>query len=573
MKKSLFLILFLIPSFAFSNLKTAMINDFTRIEEIFQNYYAPKAWKEEYNGWNLISEADKAKNEIDLVTQANPKEYHKIVKNFLKSTLDFHVTPKFSSMEYSSLPFHLTSAEGKYYVTYVAKSLSYVCYNAPEFGDEIISIDNRPIAELLSEFAAEEFGISDSKTTQKFAEYFFSKRLGALGMEVPKGTIKLEYLPKYSSKTVTIDVPWIHVPEKINYEMPWKSQAKGIFKLKNKPEVKKVKSLFPLSESHALDIVMISPHYLVDQEFSVDGPSKFLGSLKSDLPPIGTIIEKLPKNPYFDGYVFEGPYHSIVGFLRIPTFSPAGDEDEAIEVFQQIISTYENVTDALVIDLRNNPGGLLDYMYTLLSYLAISPLQVPTQRMINTQGEIKDYYEILEKLNEVNNINDLKEILDEKFCGEEVTFDTKKKLSSYFKDSIDSWNNGEKMTPPLYIYGIDKIFPNKKVSYSKPIILLINELDISCGDFFPAILQDNKRAILFGERTAGAGGAVKTIEYPNMLGIKSISYTRTIAERVDLSKIESIGIIPDIQYSLTKDDILDDFSPYVSEVQKVLESL
>src|SRR5262249_32681194 len=44
--------------------------------------------------------------------------------------------------------------------------------------------------------------------------------------------------------------------------------------------------------------------------------------------------------------------------------------------------------------------------------------------------------------------------------------------------------------------------------YTKPIIILIDELSISAADIFPAMMQDNHRALLVGVRSSGGGGSV-----------------------------------------------------------------
>jgi hypothetical protein len=50
--------------------------------------------------------------------------------------------------------------------------------------------------------------------------------------------------------------------------------------------------------------------------------------------------------------------------------------------------------------------------------------------------------------------------------------------------------------------GVAEILPAKN-PYTKKIVVLINELDFSAAEFLAAILQDNKRATLFGESTGG----------------------------------------------------------------------
>jgi hypothetical protein len=112
--------------------------------------------------------------------------------------------------------------------------------------------------------------------------------------------------------------------------------------------------------------------------------------------------------------------------------------------------------------------------------------------------------------------------------------------------------------------------PSQKARFTRPILVLINELSISCGDFFPAILQDNKRAVLFGVRTSGAGGYVQEQEFHNSLGISKIRITSSIAVRANGRPIENLGVSPDIRYKITADDIRNGYGGYAAAVNKAM---
>lgn len=138
---------------------------------------------------------------------------------------------------------------------------------------------------------------------------------------------------------------------------------------------------------------------------------------------------------------------------------------------------------------------------------------------------------------------------------------------------LEEWNAGHTLTRPTPIEGVDMINPHPEFHYTKPILMLINELDMSGGDFMAAILQDNERATLFGCRTAGAGGVVERFKFPNQQGIALCSYTASIAERINLQKIEDLGVTPDIDYQLTVHDVQHHYEGYVSAVNQAVEAL
>ena len=115
---------------------------------------------------------------------------------------------------------------------------------------------------------------------------------------------------------------------------------------------------------------------------------------------------------------------------------------------------------------------------------------------------------------------------------------------------------GSKPSNPVYLEGLAEILPAKN-HYTKKIVVLINELTFSAGEFLAAILQDNNRATLFGVRTAGAGGCAKRYTLPSFaqFGIDYGTLTWTIAWRTNGQPIENIGVHPDVKYSLTAEDI------------------
>ena len=118
-----------------------------------------------------------------------------------------------------------------------------------------------------------------------------------------------------------------------------------------------------------------------------------------------------------------------------------------------------------------------------------------------------------------------------------------------------------KPTNPVHLNGVAEILPAKN-HFTKKIIVLINNLDFSASEFFAAILQDNKRAILFGERTAGAGGCVRRMPGNQFLGEEYWTLTWTMAWRTIGQPIENIGVHPDIRYTLTAKDFQFGFIDY-----------
>ncbi len=256
--------------------------------------------------------------------------------------------------------------------------------------------------------------------------------------------------------------------------------------------------------------------------------------------------------------------------MRIPRYRGGAYE---VDIFARIIAYLEKNTSALVIDQVNNPGGSVYYLYALTSLLTNEPLHTPKHRMTITQEDVAFALKYEQLFASIRSDDDARSLLGDSMDGYPMTYQTSQFMLNFFRFIINEWNNGRTLTQPYYLYGVDSINQHPQTRYTKPILVLVNRLCFSGGDFFPAILQDNKRVTLFGSKTAGAGGYVDTFYYANPFGIADIDYTGSIAERIDNNPIENLGVTPDIYYDITENDLQTNYSGYVQAVLDAVEAL
>jgi hypothetical protein len=300
---------------------------------------------------------------------------------------------------------------------------------------------------------------------------------------------------------------------------------------------------------------------------------QFIGYKESKLPALGHKIWSPQKLEYFEAYAYLTEGGKRVGFLRIPTFHPE-DPITAGKEFAFLIKYFQFHTECLVIDMMGNPGGDYFYMNHLLSMLTPTPLNVPPERNTLTQEDVMFAINTLDLFGAMlGNLNQqqIDEIFGTMLSGYPVDEAILKNIMEYCEFIVSEWNQGHMLSGLCHIYGFKEVLPSRQVNFKKPILVLIDELDFSCGDIFPAILQDNQRATLMGRTTAGAGGYVISSNHHNRLGIGSYTITGSIIERVNGLKIENVGITPDVPYSLTVRDVTESYVDFAQAVRGVLK--
>ncbi|MBJ7449115.1 MAG: protease-like activity factor CPAF [Parachlamydiales bacterium] len=544
--------------------KLRMKNDLFFIKEIFNGHYAPKQWKESFANWNLDAEIQNVEAQISQ-KNLTIKQFQKVLKDFTLSVKDYHVGIYFYSTEEAHLPFYVKSANGRYFISYVKKW-------APEDfpfheGDEILTFGGKPIDKVVQTLKKELLGDNVSLADQGLAEIYLTNRSGKTGADVPKGSITITGKDGYYGYPLFSTLQWDYSAEKVNDPQAHISKQPvlaGMCDCEFNP---------PFINLSLLNKDMSAPFSTIFQDLckkDMRNPHA-VGAKISMLPPLGNILWSTDPEDPFEAYIFETASKKLIGFIRIPHYSFG--EEEAKE-FGMLMDFFENGTEGLIIDQQNNYGGLVLFGYGVMSMLTDRPLVLPKHRMMLRQEEVYNAYDMIEKFSFIKSNWQARKFFGETWFGYPINLKFVESLIGYCQFMIDEWDQGKHLSDPGYLY-LDAVDPHPKTRYTKPLLIVINPLDFSCGDFLPATMQDNKRAKLIGTRTAGAGGYIDFATFPNYSGISKLRYTASIAERMDKTPIENLGVKPDIVYNITVSDLQNNFEPYakfiVDEMEKIID--
>lgn len=556
----------LTPSTNQNRSQQLMLRTLEQVAAVYTEHYAPIEWKHKQMGVDLVKEYQSARAKVLANPNMGQREFQKILADFVAATKDYHAGIQFASTESSELPIAIRKADGAYRIASIDREALPEDKFPFQLGDEVVEFGGRKVADVAAELNRVP---NTAETDARISEGRLTTRSRRGGFDVPTGDIALKVRGK-DGVVKDITLTWKHKEELVPVDSPVRdggvrpeteeiggidftlrpgAAAKAAFK-------KAMRALLP-----AMKRPTVGPE--ADNGFTVGGKKSFvpkLGEVVWELP--AEIAAQLP----ITAYIYKDAQGRKMGYLRIPDYM---GEAEHLQVIAQIIAMFEKKTDGLVLDQVNNPGGSLFYMYGILSMLTDKPLAVPKHRMLIDESDAMQAAELLKQAEEGG--AEAEEALSEEMVGFQKPVDKQlEDLKFYANFVLSQLKDGKRLTDPVALFGVDEIEPNEQVHYTKPIVVLINELDFSCGDFFPAILQDNKRATLFGVRTSGAGGAVKSAEFPNQQGVTGFSYTWTFAQRLNGDPIENLGVKPDVDYQYTERDLREGFAGYAEALQKTI---
>jgi len=242
----------------------------------------------------------------------------------------------------------------------------------------------------------------------------------------------------------------------------------------------------------AVDMIQGDPDTTITLTVLHDG-----GKEPVDIPIRRSIIkvqsvlgDRRKENKDWDYYLDD---KSRIGYLRITSFS----ETAAAEVREIITAQQKEGLRGLILDLRNNPGGLLR------AAVEIADMFLTEGKIVSTRG---------------------------RYQQEEI---------------IEARPEGTMLLP----------------AERYPIAVLINRNSASASEILAAALQDHHRAVVIGERSFGKGSVQNIIDLENKssaLKLTTASYWRPSGKNIhrfpDSKETDEWGVKPDAGYEVALKD-------------------
>jgi hypothetical protein len=510
---------------------TEKLSDLNQLVAQMKAGYGPLQYKNEVLHINIDRLAQKYRDRVSA-TQTNGDFYYLLVQ-FVAEFKDSHFSASLPTTQVASLPFTTDLVEGKVLIDRILPSFFHTPVFPFERGDEVVALNGQPISKVLDQISTY-FGSGFELTTRRRAAMSVPFRPGAT-MPVPKGSVKVSVLKQgaLSPDEVTLN---------------WDVQGEAVDE--NGLNLKLGKFLKTTMPPRDFDDISIADLWADFKGFQAEKSFRCSGGTRTAIPSDATIIMKDP----FVAYYHPTPKGNV-GYLRIPHYSPMnalGQPDYALRFsqYEYAVSILEKNTVGLIIDQDHNCGGSVAFLHNIISLFMDKDFQpIQFQLLANKQ----EYLQFQGWANSVD-----KNTLE--YQGFQRTFELVKA----------AWATGQFMTPKTAIDGT-VAFPPNHIHYTKPIVMLIDEMSGSGGDAFPALMKGFGRAKLLGTRTMGAGGhvVVQPALYFSQVGSRM---TKSLFYRPDGVPVENNGAVPDIPYTITRDDFVHEYKGYQAfYVSKLLE--
>lgn len=206
-----------------------------------------------------------------------------------------------------------------------------------------------------------------------------------------------------------------------------------------------------------------------------------------------------------------------VGIIRISSFTTttADELKKELEALKAV--------DGIIIDLRNNPGGILDQSIIAANFFLEKDLKI-----VSVKGKKAEFYKVLK----------------ENIIANDVPFCQKNDQKNCHLLKIQQ-EEGE----TIFISTSETLVPSEM-----PLVVLINKGSASASEILAGSLKDNKRAVIVGDISFGKGVVQSVL--PILEGKKgALKLTTSKYYTPSGASIQTAGITPHVMVEDAKADL------------------
>jgi hypothetical protein len=553
-------------------------SDFRQLVALYARNYAPYQWKRDVIGFDLLNVQlwlDKvARSQSDL-------DFYDICVQYVASLQDSHDEFILPSDFVATLDIGIDVYDGKVLIDSIDRSRLPLIDFPFTIGDELISVDGNPVADLIQKYlpyAADASG--NPRSRRRLAASTITNRRQALFPRAHEIQDSATIVVRSQlGSSASYSVPWRKAGTPITGEGPARlvQQTRGARNLARRRPTAQVISKGredgenpwgawvgprPERETEAV------PEYLkplaeIQNTNAISGElglSAF-GSFTPVFNPPTSFKLRLGSSP-LDAFI-SGTFpagNSTIGFIRIATMDPAS-QTPALSQFASEIAFFQQNTDGLVIDVMRNGGGSLCYNEKLESYLIPSTYPASTVEIRASLSLIQAFSQALTtaKLTGAD-----QSVID-------LYSSYLQRLQAALAQSTDNASGLPVCGSATSLSGATDADGNS-LAYTKPIVVLTDELSLSAAEAFAMVLQDSGRATIIGMRTDGGGGSPAVFS-ATAYSEGTARVTRTLLLRSQMVQtpgfpasqyLENTGVYPDIVADyMTVDNLTGKGAPFV----------
>ncbi len=496
-------------------------SDFEQLGSMLHSHYGPYDYKKNLFKIDLEALVKKYSDESKGLT--NLEFYHQINK-FVAEFHDSHFRTQAKVNHVSMLGFIADRIQGKVLLDRIDRSLLPESGFPFERGDEILEINGKPVADTVAEIA-KYLPMGYDESALRMASVLVGIRPAAL-VAPQSGFVKLKIRHGTSKLTDTAVLRWLSMGDLDgdDEQQEWSTPTGPTLADYSNLSIDDIFANIPKGESNF----------------------RCSGITRTAIPRDATILMTAP----FVAYYHPTPKGNV-GYLRIPHYSWGASEDVRFQQYEYAVDELEKNTVGLVIDQDHNCGGSVFYLEKMVSLFADKPFQGLQFQFLATRSEYLDF----------------KSSVD----AEASSTLSGRDWMGVVELMKTTWKSRARMTPKISFHN-NRLLNVNPIHYTKPVLMLIDEMSGSGGDAFPAIMQGIGRAKLMGVRTMGAGGHV--VMMPSLNNSSNvISMTKSLFYRPDGVAVENNGAVPDIQYLPSREDFLYDYREYQERYLEELAKL